>query len=368
MTSLVRAAERAARSRTFLAWDLERVRAIEQLDRTALAEQFEIDDETLARLELCRSPRRVDGFRDDIVTIAEYAGINALLLARTVRLADAFAAFSTAPAAVPEALLAAARDAAGEPSLVDDLPPAGTLYQPTWLQRALELFWDGDHDETFPRSLDLEAILRLPLAIVDLKGLSTVGVADWFVSHQTNVRLNFAPRPLRAALVAYGGAGLIFIDTALDQSERRISLAHEVGHFLSDYLVPRQEIERSAPSLVDVIDGLRAPTREDEITALLARVPLGVHTHLLGRTVRGEYGSVETERAEERATRIAWELIAPQDAVAKSTRDLSNLFTVVQVLRDRFGFPLEAAHAYAAFLSEATGGDDDFGRRFRFDT
>src|SRR5262245_35647442 len=100
MTSLVRAAERDARSRTFSAWDLERVRAIEQLDRAALADRFEIDDETLARLELCRSPRRADGFRDDIVTIADYAGVSALLLAVTVRLADAFSTFSTAPATV----------------------------------------------------------------------------------------------------------------------------------------------------------------------------------------------------------------------------------------------------------------------------
>jgi hypothetical protein len=368
VNSLVNAAKRAARSRTFLAWDLERVRATERLDRRGLAARFGIDDEALARLELCRSPRRDDAFRRDITTTAEYAGVDAFALAVTVRLADAMATFRTAPAAVPEALLAAARDAAGEPSLANDLPPTGTLYQPTWLQRALEMFWDGDRVDDYPRSLDLEAILRLPLAIVDLKGLSTTGIATWLDAHETDVRLTASPRPLRAALIAYGGAGVIFIDADLEDGERRVGLAHEIGHFLNDYLVPRHEIERSAPSLVDVVDGLRAPTREDKITALLARVPLGTHTHLLGRTVRGEYGSVETERSEERATRVAWELIAPQEAVLKSVPDPSNVFAVVQVLRDRFGFPLEAARAYADYLSEAGGGDGDFDRRFRFDT
>jgi hypothetical protein len=38
------------------------------------------------------------------------------------------------------------------------------------------------------------------------------------------------------------------------------------------------------------------------------------------------------------------------------------------VLRDRFGFPLEAARTYADYLSEAKGGAGDFDRRFRFDT
>jgi hypothetical protein len=366
--SLVNAAERAARSRAFLAWDLERVRTMEQLDRMALSTIFGIDDEALARLELCRSPRRDEAFRRDIITTADFAGVDAFVLGTKVRLADAMATFRTAPTAVPEALLAAARDAAGEPSLVDDLPPSGTLFQPTWLHRALEMFWDGDRVDDYPRSLDLEAILRLPVAIVDLKGLSTTGIDHWLDAHETNVKLNASSRPLRAALVAYGGAGAIFIDAGLDDRERRIGLAHEIGHFLNDYLVPRQEIERAAPSLVDVVDGLRAPNQEDEVTALLARVPLGVHTHLLGRTRRGEYGSVETERSEERATRIAWELAGPQEAVLKSVQDPSNVFAVVQVLRDRFGFPPEAARAYANFLSEASGGGDDFNRRFRFDT
>ena len=57
---------------TFLAWDLECVRAIERIDRLSLAQRFGITDEALARLELCRSPRRGDGFRHDIMTIADW--------------------------------------------------------------------------------------------------------------------------------------------------------------------------------------------------------------------------------------------------------------------------------------------------------
>jgi hypothetical protein len=363
------AAERAAQLKAFLGWDLARFRAIEGINREGLAARLQVDSENLMRLELCRSPQRGSGFRADVETIAQYVGIEPLRLAATIRLGDVLATLQAAPQSIPEAVLAAARDAAGELSLVDDLPPAGTLYQPTWLHRALETFWMGETNDRFPRDLELEAITRLSLAIVELEDLRTDGIEHWLDEHESPLSMHAAPRPLRAALVAYGGVGVIFIDALLDENERLISLAHELGHFLSDYLLPREEVERTAPRLVDVIDGLRPPTRDDEITALLSRTPLGVHTHLLGRTARGEYGSPETERAEERATRIAWELLAPQQAVAEAAGDLTNEFLVVRTLQSQFRLPGEAARAYARYLAEALGGgDESLDRRFRFDS
>jgi hypothetical protein len=366
--ALEHAAERAAQLKAFLGWDLARLRAIERINREGLAARLQVNGENLTRLELCRSPQRGSGFRADVETIAHYVGIEPLRLAATVRLGDVLATLQAAPQSSPEAVLAAARDAAGEPSLVDDLPPAGTLYQPTWLHRALETFWVGETNNRFPRDLELEAITRLPLAIVELEDLRTDGIGLWLEEHESPLTIHAAPRPLRAALVAYGGVGVIFIDALLDENEQLISLAHELGHFLSDYLLPREEVERAAPSLVDVIDGLRSPTRDDEISALLSRAPLGVHTHLLGRTARGEYGSPETERAEERATRIAWELLAPQQVVAEAAGDLTNEFVVVRTLQNQFRLPGEAARAYARYLAEAAGGGESFDRRFRSDS
>lgn len=363
------AAERAAQTRAFLGWDLARLRSIEGLDREELAARLELDSEHLTRLELCRSPRRGLEFRSDVETISRYVGVEPVRLARSIRLGEVLTTLQAAPKSIPESVLAAARDLAGEPSLVDDLPPGGTLYQPTWLHRALEIFWAGEISDRFPRDFELEAIMRLPLAIVELEDLRTDGIEHWLDEHESDLSIHAAPRPLRAALVAYGGAGVIFTDALLDDNERLISLAHEVGHFLSDYLLPREALERAAPTLVDVVDGLRPPTQDDEIAALLARVPLGVHSHLLGRTVRGEYASPETERAEERATRIAWELLAPQQAVADTAGDLTNEFVVVRTLQSQFGLPGEAARAYARYLTGALGGDDQsFDRRFRFDS
>ena len=110
------------------------------------------------------------------------------------------------------------------------------------------------------------------------------------------------------------------------------------------------------------------PTRDDALTALLAHVPVGVQTHLLSRTSRGEYGSPETERSEDRAARIAWELLAPQRAVAEAAGELGNEFVVTRTLQSHFGLPGEAARAYARYLAEGTNGGDSFDRRFRFDS
>lgn len=367
-SGLARAAERVSEQRDFLGWDLARLRSFMALDRHELARQLELDDLSLTRLELCRSPRRDRGFRTDIETIADYVSTDARRLAGLVRFADVLGVLRTAPASLPDAVLAAARDAAGEHALVDQLPPSGTLYQPTWLHDAVEAFWADDPSDRFPRDLELEAIVRLPLALVELPSLRTDGITDWLAEHDSPLSVHVAPRPLRAALIAYAGVGIIFIDAMLDPGERLIGIAHEIGHFLNDYLVPRATVERTAPDLLDVLDGLRPPTGDDAVTALLARVPLGVHTHLLSRTTRGEYGSPETERSEDRAARIAWELLAPQAAVADAADDLGNEFTVARTLQSRFGLPGEAARAYARYLAEASNGGDDFSRRFHFDS
>jgi hypothetical protein len=365
--ALKQAALRAATMKGFLAFDLARVQTEGETVEELLANPLDLDEERVALLALCRSPRRGDGFGDDVRRIAHYVRTDELRLAALVRLADALTALATAPRSAPHTLLAAARDAKGDPSLLDDLPPKGTRYQPTWLQRVMELFWDGPAPSAFPVSLELEALTRLPLALVELENLSTDRIETWLLSRQTQLHVHAAPRPLRAALIAYAGTGIVFVDSALDESERRVSLAHEIGHFLTDYLLIRQEVEETAPELVDVLDGLRDPTDDDHITALLQRLPLGVHTHLLARSEHGEYGSRETERSEERATRVAWELLAPQASIETRAHDLSNAFEVVKVLRSDFGLSPDAARGYATYLSQTSSDKDSFDRRFRFD-
>jgi hypothetical protein len=360
-------AARAESSRAFLAFDLARMRDAGEAGERLLSDWLTLDDERLKLLSLCRSPRRDGGFRDDVRSIADYLSLDALRLASLVRLIDALRAFSTAPTAAregQETLLTAARDISGEPSLIDDLPPRGTRFQPTWLHRAMDTFWGDDRPNSFPVNVALEAVTRLPLALFEVKNLSTQTLDEWLETYGAPLHLHVSPRPLRAALIAYGGVGVIFVDSDLDEPERLVSVAHESGHFMTDYLMVRSDVEASAPHLVEVLDGLREPTEDDFIAAVLNRLPLGVHTHLLARSDLGEYASAETERSEERATRVAWELLAPQARVEERVSQLGNPFELTSVLRKEFGLPVAAARAYAAFLHRLDGHS---GRGFRLD-
>jgi hypothetical protein len=335
-----------------------------------LSDWLALDDEGLALLSLCRSPRREEGFRDDVQRIADYLSLDELRLASLIRLTDALRAFSTAPAGTHESedtLLAAARDVRGEPSLVDDLPPRGTRFQPTWLHRAIDKFWGDDRPDSFPVNLELEAVTRLPLALFEVRNLTTQALGEWFETYGAPLHLHVAPRPLRAALIAYAGVGVIFVDADLNAAERLVSVAHESGHFITDYLMVRSEVEASAPHLVDVLDGLRKPNEDDYIAAVLNRLPLGVHTHLLARNDLGEYSSAETERSEERATRVAWELLAPQASVEERVLGLGNPFELTSVLRREFGLPVAAARAYASFLRRLGDEGGHSGREFKLD-
>lgn len=360
--ALARVAAHAESSPAFIASDLARVRRIGKPGEYLLSDWLGLDDKGLALLALCRSPRRDEGFGDDVQRIAEYLSLDELHLASLIRLTDALRVFSAAPTAVRETsdtLLAAARDVSGEPSPVDDLPPRGTRFQPTWLHKAIDAFWGADQrPHSFPVNVELEAVTRLPLALFEVKNLTTETLGEWFDTYGVPLHLHVAPRPLRAALIAYAGAGVIFVDADLDAAERLVSVAHESGHFITDYLALRNDVEASAPHLLDVLDGLRTANEEDYIAAVLNRLPLGLHTHLLARSDRGEYSSAETERSEQRATRIAWELLAPQATIEERVGELANLFELTSLLRTEFGLPVAAARAYATFLGRL-GGEDE---------
>jgi len=369
---LQRAAERASNSKAFLAWDIAHLLGRHVVERAELSEKLKVRLEDLPRLELCRTPRRdPEHFRSDIAIIADYAAADASTLAQLVRLSDALLSLSAATSLSEEPaerervrLLAAARDEANERTVVSTLPPAGAHFQPTWLHQATSRFWTDDSPREFPWPVELEVLMRLPLALVELDRLATDRIGDWLTANGAPLHLHAAPRPLVAALVAYAGRGVIFIDSNLSEKERRVSIAHEAAHFLSDYLLPREHVEQVAPDLVDVIDGLRDVDQADSVTALLARVPLGIHAHLLARSTSGEFISREVEDAEERATRISWELLAPQESIVHRVGDLANAFVVTRMLEEEFGLPTSTARAYSKFLMRLNGVSDPLKDRF----
>lgn len=350
--------EHARTRREFLASDLARYQQTTGLDDAGLAYLLETTSEVLPRLGLCRSPRRDEGFSPDVQRIARYVGVSALRLARTLRVVDAIEALRLITGDLTSSALTAARDLAIE-TASPELPPSKDAIVPQWLATALEVFWGpGQSRPEYPRDLELAVLNNLPLGIVEIEELSVGQLQAWFLQRDIDLFRELSDRRLRACIVVHGGAGLLFVDSSDTPAERRVSIAHEVGHFLNDYLLPRMRIARQAPQLLEIDDEFRNPTESEHIQALLAHVRLGVHTHLFERTAAGGLHSVHHETSEDRATRIAWELLAPASEVL--ARSAERVGDVERILREAFGLSSEVASDYARYLTNI----DPSGRPF----
>jgi hypothetical protein len=198
----------------------------------------------------------------------------------------------------------------------------------------------------FPRDLR-DAVLALPLPVIELPKLSVSHIRSWFERLGLPIPLDEPDRPLRACLVAWFGEGFAFLDSQDEPKEKAFSLAHELAHFLRDYLYPREvATKRLGKVALEVLDGKRPVTPDERLHAVLRNVRLGPFTHLLKRDDSGRSLTPVEWDAEIAADRLAFELLAPADAVGV-TADRGEL---AKRLVHVFGLPPLAAERYAATL------------------
>jgi len=230
-------------------------------------------------------------------------------------------------------------------------------------QEAVNRFWEScGETEPFPRGLERSVSLALPLALVKWPHLRLRGIESWFERRGATFRFNCLSRAVRGCLVAYGGQGLIFVDGADSDEERRFTIAHEVGHFIVDYLLLRERaIAKFGEKIVEVFDGLRIPSIAERVHAALAGTALGVYMNLMERET---VGAVVARSAiwdiEDRADRVALALLAPvEDVLAAADVSAAGFeqrwAVTVGVLRERFGLPASVASIYARSLLEEIG-------------
>jgi IrrE N-terminal-like domain len=212
-------------------------------------------------------------------------------------------------------------------------------------------FWAGTglHD-TFPRKIEQAIAFKLPLALVGFSPLTIVAIGHWLQQHDITTRLPNDRRDLCGCLVAHGGRGFIFICDADSPEEQRLTMAHETAHFLIDYLWPRQQVlHELGEGIAEVLDGLRPATPAERAAAVLSRVRLGPHIHVLPRRGRDADLDVAVAHAEDRADRLALELVAPQACVyavldTLSVRQSLTPNAARTALATYFGLPAYAFH------------------------
>jgi IrrE N-terminal-like domain len=209
-----------------------------------------------------------------------------------------------------------------------------------------------------PRDLQGAVSLALPVTTITLPALALDRVEAWLSVREIDHRFDVANRRLRGCLVASAGHGFVFVDGADPEEERRFTLAHEAAHFLLDVLMPRERAIRAlGERIADVLDGRRPPTIAERVDAALAACGLGVQTHLMERT--GDPGA-RAAAFEERADRLAWELLAPAAEVCHLAIDRADADALEQVLRDDYGLPPDAAERYVRSLQRDYGPPPSF--------
>lgn len=224
---------------------------------------------------------------------------------------------------------------------------------PLWASELASTFWeDVGEPEPFPRSLRRSIAFALPLSVVLLPKLCVSSVLDWLQDCGIVCQLDGGDRPLRACLVARYGHGIAFLDGSDCENEQRFSLAHELAHFLRDYWQPRRIAgQRLGPSVLQVLDGLRPPDSIERVSALLRRMSIGFHTHLMDR--EDGFANGDIEERESGADRLAFELLAPADHVLANGHDFNSgqdRSRLIDLLRNYYQLPGRQATIYATIL------------------
>jgi len=224
-----------------------------------------------------------------------------------------------------------------------------------WTKR----FWHSvGRPEPFPRSLESSVAWALPLAVIKLPHLGLFNMSKWLARREIVDLCPGGDRRLYACLVAKSGHGLVFLDGSDPGDERRFSLAHEVVHFIRDYLEPRNKaLAVLGEPGREVLDGLRPPTPEERLQAIFHNIELGTYTHMMERSPSGGVTKLRILEAEDHADRLALELLAPRASVIDCLEKRHIIwrsptaFKVAQeVLAQRYGLPIPVAKRYGRML------------------
>jgi hypothetical protein len=228
-----------------------------------------------------------------------------------------------------------------------------------WVQEAAERFWHtaGGPPEGFPRELRRPIAWSVPLSIVDLPELGMTAMASW-LEERCNVSWRpLTDRPLRGALWAGPTGGFVFLNGGDPDDERRFSLAHELAHYIIEYVERRRRIAvRLGTAGLKAMDGQSPRLDETRIDAALARIDLRPRLHLLERDAfNGQPLSLRTTDAEGGADELAIELLAPCEAAVSLGKSVKRA-ELDGWLALTFGLPRTVARRYAEKLRPQPSG------------
>lgn len=245
-----------------------------------------------------------------------------------------------------------------------------------WLNQSsadtVRSFWEAVGEfEPYPRTLERPILLALPVVIVKLQKLTIQRIETWLSQRGAGITLGCSDRPLRGCLVVRFGGAFIFIDGTDTPDEQRFALAHEVGHYLAEYWIPRKKaIEKFGSQISDVFDGRRTPTVSERLGSMLLGVRLQSLTRLINRNDSFECENASVWEAESEADKIGLTLLAPPQVVLAQLNPVVSRYEgraneITGILVERFGLPRQIARRYGAKLLAISGRGRSWTEHFR---
>lgn len=185
-------------------------------------------------------------------------------------------------------------------------------------------FWaETDLADVFPRNIEQGLALKLPVTVVKLSVVTVRTIGHWLRQHHRCSAFPSYRRDLMGCLYADGGQGFIFVCGADEPEEQRFTIAHDAAHFLADYWLPRLRVLSAlGPSAAEVLDGRRKPQPKERAAAVLERVRLGPHWHLLPRRSVHPDDDERIAPVEDRADALGLELVAPRQRVLQVLHEI----------------------------------------------
>lgn len=203
----------------------------------------------------------------------------------------------------------------------------------------------------FPRDLAEDIPLALPLTVVPLPGLTPRKGLQWLVSHGlAHGGLVATDNRKHGFTVAHAGKGVLFLNSEDPPDEQRFTLAHEVAHFVLDHHQPRSRALRARGArILPVLDGKQEPTVAEQLFSVLERMPYRTQANFMDRSDKGEPRRGEVMEAEQRADRLAFELLAPRQELLPLLGQAGRRVLEAELV-SRFGLPVTGARTYARWL------------------
>jgi hypothetical protein len=224
------------------------------------------------------------------------------------------------------------------------------LGPPVWVTEHAAIFWAQSQVRVaFPRDLR-EAVCWLDkLHLHEIPHLTLAGAIACFRKHQIPAVAGCENRPLAGCFAGYRDRAVIGVDSTLHPTEFRFTLAHEIAHYLRDYLVPRQRlVHKLGAQSLEVLDGKRPATLNEQFAAIFRGVTLECHTHFLERDRWGQATTEESRSAEDAADWLAFELLAPCESLFDGQHTTPE--TLSAVLISKYGFSVHQAAKYVTIL------------------